>query len=71
MRLKNFQKRTRYNRNSRGLRKIKHILKCNKCEAYTMKESCKCGGKATTIVPAKYSPQDKYAEYRRKAKGLI
>jgi len=53
------------------LRKIKHILKCENCGAYTMKEKCKCKGKATTVVPAKYSPQDRYAEYRRKAKGLI
>ena len=53
------------------MRKIKHILKCEKCGAYTMNEKCKCGGKALTIVPAKFSPQDRYAEYRRKAKGLI
>ena len=50
---------------------MKHILKCTKCNTYTMKEKCDCGSKAVTIVPAKYSPQDKYAEYRRKAKGLI
>ncbi|MBW3001589.1 RNA-protein complex protein Nop10 [Candidatus Woesearchaeota archaeon] len=50
---------------------MKHILKCENCGAYTMKEKCKCKGKATTVVPAKYSPQDRYAEYRRKAKGLI
>ncbi|MBW2985993.1 RNA-protein complex protein Nop10 [Candidatus Woesearchaeota archaeon] len=50
---------------------MKHILQCTKCNNYTMKEKCDCGGKAVTIVPAKYSPQDKYAEYRRKAKGLI
>jgi len=36
-----------------------------------MKEKCGCGGKAVPVVPPKYSPQDRYAEYRRKAKGLI
>lgn len=50
---------------------MKHILKCIKCGDYTLKENCACGGKAVTIVPAKYSPQDKYAEYRRKAKGYL
>jgi len=27
-----------------------------------------CGGKATLIIPPKFSPLDKYAEYRRKIK---
>jgi rRNA maturation protein Nop10 len=36
-----------------------------------MQEKCSCGRRALTVVPAKYSPEDKYAKYRRKAKGLI
>lgn len=33
-----------------------------------MKELCKCGGAAVTARPPKYSPDDAYAGYRRKAK---
>ena len=47
---------------------MKHILKCEKCGEYSIKETCKCGGKAVNPKPAKYSPDDPYAEYRRKAK---
>ena len=47
---------------------MKHILKCQECSTYTLKEKCKCGGKAVTVKPPKYSPEDKYAGYRRKAK---
>lgn len=57
---------------------MKHILKCTKCGKYTMEEGCSCGSKAALAVPPKYSPEDKYAEYRRqvkkedlKNKGLI
>lgn len=49
----------------------KHILKCTSCGNYTLKEKCKCGSKAMTPKPAKFSIEDKYASYRRKAKGLI
>jgi H/ACA ribonucleoprotein complex subunit 3 len=48
---------------------MKHILKCQKCGAYTMKDSCPlCGAKTETPKPAKYSPEDKYASYRRQVK---
>ncbi len=47
---------------------MRHIFKCEKCSAYTMSEKCKCGGKALTTKPAKYSPDDRYKAYRRKAK---
>ena len=33
-----------------------------------MKDTCGCGGKVVNPKPVKYSPEDKYAEYRRKAK---
>lgn len=46
----------------------KHILKCISCSSYTMKETCSCGGKAVTSKPPKYSPEDKYGEYRREVK---
>jgi len=48
---------------------MKHILKCTKCEQFTMKEKCpKCKIKTLSIRPAKFSPEDKYAKYRRKVK---
>lgn len=47
---------------------MKHILKCKKCGSYTMNKVCKCGGEAVSPKPAKYSPEDKYGEYRRKIK---
>jgi rRNA maturation protein Nop10 len=33
-----------------------------------MKEICSCGGNALTPKPAKFSIEDKYGSYRRKAK---
>ena len=46
----------------------KTILKCTKCAKYVLSELCECGGKAVTPKPPKYSPEDKYGEYRRKVK---
>ncbi len=43
---------------------MKHIYKCTKCETYTMKDTC-CDTKTINPKPAKYSPSDKYAKYRR------
>ncbi|MCM2325263.1 MAG: RNA-protein complex protein Nop10, partial [Candidatus Woesearchaeota archaeon] len=47
---------------------MKHILKCIECGKYILSESCPCGGKAIEHKPPKYSPEDKYADYRRKVK---
>jgi H/ACA ribonucleoprotein complex subunit 3 len=47
----------------------KSILYCEKCEEYTLHSECpKCGSKTIQRKPPKYSPEDKYAEYRRQAK---
>ena len=46
----------------------KHILHCVVCSRYTMKPLCVCGGKAIEHKPAKYSPEDKYGQYRRAVK---
>ena len=43
-------------------------MKCKKCGKYTMKEVCVCGSKSSTPKPAKFSIEDKYGSYRRKAK---
>ena len=44
------------------------ILRCKSCGKYTLEPKCACGSEALRIIPAKYSPEDKYGEYRRKAK---
>ncbi|MFH1408282.1 MAG: RNA-protein complex protein Nop10 [Nanoarchaeota archaeon] len=57
---------------------MKLLKRCTSCKAYTLNEDCACGGKAVVPIPPKYSPEDKYARYRRivkqdgrKAKGLL
>ena len=47
----------------------KHILKCPKCNSYTLKEICpKCRTKTISPKPPNFSPEDKYGKYRRKEK---
>lgn len=50
---------------------MKHILKCTACGSYTLKEVCACGAKTATPKPAKFSPDDRYGNYRRQAKYKI
>ncbi len=58
---------------------MKEIRKCPKCGTYTLKTICPlCGAKTEIAKPQKFSPDDKYAFYRRKAieperikKGLL
>jgi len=45
-----------------------HILKCSKCKSYGLGPKCDCGGSRSKPKPPKYSPEDKYADYRRKYK---
>ena len=45
------------------------IKKCAACGLYTMKEA-HCGLPTKTAHPPKFSPEDKYAKYRRMEKGL-
>lgn len=48
---------------------MKKILKCEKCKEYTLFEKCpRCDGKAISPKPPKYSPDEKYAKYRREVK---
>jgi len=47
---------------------MRQIFKCNKCNKYTMKDTCDCGNNATVPRPLKYSPNDRFISYRRKAK---
>jgi len=52
-----------------------HILKCEKCSVYTLQNFCpKCGEKTLSPKPAKFSIEDKWGYWRRKAKkekGLL
>ena len=47
---------------------MRHILKCPNRLSYGLKEDCACGEKRVDPKPAKFSPEDKYAKYRRAAK---
>ncbi|OGS41693.1 MAG: ribosome biogenesis protein [Euryarchaeota archaeon RBG_16_62_10] len=45
------------------------LRKCPLCKAYTLQAQCpKCGGTTLMPMPAKYSPDDRYGEYRRRLK---
>ena len=38
------------------------------CGKYSTKDTCPdCGGNAVPALPPRYSPDDRYGEYRRKA----
>lgn len=42
------------------------ILKCPKCNEYTLKLKCpKCKIKTKNPKPPKYSPEDRYGKWRR------
>jgi H/ACA ribonucleoprotein complex subunit 3 len=47
------------------------LLYCKKCKAYTLDKICsKCKEKTISKNPPRFSPQDRYGEYRRKLKKL-
>ena len=44
------------------------LRKCRNCNLYTMKEKCpQCGAPSSPSIPPRYSPDDRYGEYRRKS----
>lgn len=48
---------------------MKLLKYCPHCDRYTFEDKCPACGRPTVIAhPPKYSPKDKYGEYRRKAK---
>lgn len=51
----------------------KRIYKCIVCGRYTLKQDkCPvCGGMVRVAHPPRFSPVDKYGEYRRKMKQII
>ena len=53
---------------------MKRLRKCLSCGIYTLKQKCpKCNTASNIAAPMKFSPEDKYGSYRRKAKkdGLV
>ena len=44
------------------------LKKCPSCGKYSLDEKCSCGSVTETPHPPKFSLEDKYALYRRKAK---
>ena len=47
------------------------ILQCEKCRRFALTEVCPaCKGRTKNPLPAKYSPEDPYGDYRRKLKRL-
>lgn len=48
-----------------------HILRCPACDSYGLAEECACNGRRVRVKPAKFSPEDKYAKYRRLAKQNV
>ncbi|MBS3147250.1 ribosome biogenesis protein [Candidatus Woesearchaeota archaeon] len=44
-----------------------HILRCQQCGNYTMKEQCACGAAAVSTKPVRYT-QDNISKYRREAR---
>ncbi|MEM2900795.1 MAG: RNA-protein complex protein Nop10 [Thermoplasmata archaeon] len=48
-----------------------YIRKCKKCKNYTLKNTCpKCGTETSVSIPARFSPEDHYGEYRRRLRRL-
>lgn len=46
-----------------------HLRKCPACRRYTLAATCpQCKGATLMPIPAKYSPEDRYGEYRRRLK---
>ncbi|MCX6650581.1 MAG: RNA-protein complex protein Nop10 [Methanomassiliicoccales archaeon] len=42
---------------------------CEKCREYTLKDTCpRCGAFTLVPIPSRFSPDDRYGEYRRKAR---
>jgi H/ACA ribonucleoprotein complex subunit 3 len=51
---------------------MKLLMKCPKCGIYTLNQECAADSKKTiNPKPAKYSPEDRMGEYRRKAKRAM
>ena len=43
------------------------LRKCPICGLYSTKVKCNCGASTIVPQPPKFSPEDRYGEYRRKS----
>jgi H/ACA ribonucleoprotein complex subunit 3 len=49
-----------------------HIRRCPADRTYTLSYVCPaCGGETGPAHPARFSPEDRYGEYRRRARGWM
>ena len=48
---------------------MKKLRKCEVCGNYTLGDA-HCGKPAVSAHPARYDPNDRYGDYRRKWKGV-
>jgi H/ACA ribonucleoprotein complex subunit 3 len=46
------------------------LRKCEICEKYTLKEICSCKNLTSVPIPPRFSPQDRFGDYRRKLKVM-
>lgn len=46
------------------------MRKCEICGIYTLKERCSCKNLTSVPIPPRFSPQDRFGEYRRKLKAI-
>ncbi len=45
------------------------MRKCPSCGRYTLKDTCPdCGEHTISPIPPRFSPEDRYGDYRRKLK---
>ncbi|MBI0583344.1 MAG: RNA-protein complex protein Nop10 [Methanomassiliicoccus sp.] len=43
------------------------LRKCPRCVEYTLSDQCpRCGSRTDTPIPPRFSPEDRYGEYRRR-----
>lgn len=49
---------------------MRRILRCTSCGEYTMRKE-HCDQPTINPLPPRYSPEDRYAAYRRKAKEQL
>jgi H/ACA ribonucleoprotein complex subunit 3 len=48
---------------------MSNLLYCKKCKEYTLNDICKkCNEKTISKYPPRFSPQDRYGNYRRELK---
>ncbi len=48
---------------------MKSLMRRCSCGRYTLQEACpECGSSVDPLIPPRYSPEDRFGKYRRRAK---